>query len=81
MCLKVSTRTDFFAQPGNGVVARLRANRTRLDRTILLDGPSRRAASAGLERISWMFIAQEMADSEYSDLTREISSRNCAAFS
>ena len=38
MCLKVSTRTDFFAQPGNGALARFRARRTRLTRRFCLTG-------------------------------------------
>src|SRR5436189_38876 len=38
------------------VSSRLRARRTRLDITILLCGPSRRAMSAGVTRKSWMFM-------------------------
>jgi len=49
-------RSAFFAQPGNASPFRLRASRTRLDITILLCGPSRRACSAGEMRNSCIFM-------------------------
>src|SRR6185369_2964158 len=49
-------RSTFFAQPGKASPFRLRARRTRLERTIRLCGPSRREVSDGGGRKSSIFI-------------------------
>src|ERR1043166_7708206 len=50
------TRSAFFAQPGNGKLFKLRANRTRLDITIRSCGPSRLHDCEGGARNSLMFF-------------------------
>src|SRR5713226_5476391 len=54
ICSSALTRSAFLAQPGKASPFRLRASRTRLDMTMRLCGPSRRAVSAGGVRNSWI---------------------------
>src|SRR5271154_3432972 len=54
---KALIRSAFLAQPGNAMLRRFRARRTRLDMTILSCGPVRRALSTGGLRNSCMVMA------------------------
>src|SRR6266702_4083159 len=59
ICSSALTRSAFLAQPGKASPFRLRASRTRLDMTMRLCGPSRRAVSAGGVRNSWMSMRSD----------------------
>src|SRR5271157_2552531 len=56
MVSRALIRSVFFAQPGNGMLRRFRARRTRLDMTMRSCGPLRRAFSTGGLRNSSMVM-------------------------